>query len=78
MDDASQPQKLTCPQCDSRLAVVGTQSGARIVLVAILGFSVETIAKGLEGVVDAGAGPEIKCPACESWIDPSGVPGMRG
>ena len=78
MDGSIQPQKLTCPQCQSRLTILETDSGGRVVFVAILGFSVERTAKEFECFVAPGTGPEIKCPACESWIDPTGFHWVRG
>jgi len=74
MDAPIQPEKLSCPRCFSRLTILETHRGARIVFVAIPGFSVERTAKGLERLMDPGAGSEITCPACDSWIDPRELP----
>lgn len=77
MDTSLPAAKLTCPQCRSRLTILETNSGGRIISVVILGLSVERSAKALESFVAPGTGPDIQCPACESWIDPSGLRGVR-
>lgn len=77
MDMSLPPAKLTCPQCRSRLTILETSSGGRIVSVAILGASVEQTAKAFESFMPPGSRPDIRCPACESWIDPSGLRGSK-
>jgi len=77
MDTPLPAAKLTCPQCRSRLTILETHSGGRIISVAILGLSVERSARALESFMAPGAGPDLQCPACESWIDPSGLRGSK-
>jgi DNA-directed RNA polymerase subunit RPC12/RpoP len=77
METSLPPAKLTCPQCRSRLTILETHSGGRIVSVAVLGLSVERSAKAFESFMAPGGGPDIQCPACESWIDPSGLRGYK-
>jgi hypothetical protein len=72
MDRAPTPSRLTCPQCRSRLTVLDMDSGARIVFVAMLGFSVERSAKALESLLGPGTTPDVKCPACEEWMNRNG------
>jgi DNA-directed RNA polymerase subunit RPC12/RpoP len=72
MDMSFPAAKLTCPHCHSRLAILETQSGGRIVSVTILGSPVERSAKAFESFMAPGSGRDIQCPACESWIDPGG------
>jgi DNA-directed RNA polymerase subunit RPC12/RpoP len=71
--DAGQPiAKVQCPRCGTRLDVLETQSGGRIIAVGILGPSVEHSAAALETFQRADAGPHIVCPACRHQFDPSG------
>lgn len=67
---------IRCPNCDSRLDVMETQSGGRIVSVIGLGHSVEQSARALELFLPPGAGPDLTCPACHGRIDTS-VPHRR-
>ena len=39
----------------------------------LLGLRVEVTAKAFEGFMAPDAGPDIKCPACEGWMDPRGL-----
>jgi DNA-directed RNA polymerase subunit RPC12/RpoP len=76
----AQVAKVRCPRCQSRLDVMETPSGARIVAVTLLGSSVEEKAAGLEVFMTADDGPQIKCPACLSRFDPSSpgtIPPLR-
>jgi hypothetical protein len=66
------PAKVTCPKCESRLTVVETQSGGRLVAIAVLGTSVEDTAVALETFAPPGASRQIACPACRHSFDPSG------
>jgi DNA-directed RNA polymerase subunit RPC12/RpoP len=66
------PAKVTCPKCESRLMVVETQSGGRLVAIAVLGTSVEDTAVALETFAPPGTGRQIACPACRHSFDPSG------
>ena len=71
--EVSQPMaKVQCPRCRTRLDVFETQSGGRIIAVAVLGPSVEQSAAALETFQGPDAGPEIGCPACRYRFDPSG------
>ena len=63
--------KLTCPRCQSRLDIVETSSGGRTTSVAGLGVSVEHSARALEHFQGPDEGPDIRCPACETMIDPA-------
>ena len=63
--------KLRCPQCASRLEVLETSSGGRMVSVIVLGPSVERDARALERFVPPGAGPDVICPACRYRFDPA-------
>ena len=63
--------KLTCPKCSSRLDIIDTPSGGRIVAVSLLGASVEQNAAALELFQPPDAGPKITCPACGVAFDPS-------
>jgi DNA-directed RNA polymerase subunit RPC12/RpoP len=64
--------KVQCPRCHTRLDVLETQSGGRIVAVTLLGPTVEDTAEGLETFQPADARPQIVCPACRHRFDPSG------
>lgn len=64
--------KIQCPRCETRLDVIETQSGGRVVAVATLGHSVQDTAIGLETFQPPDAGPQILCPACRHTFDPSG------
>jgi DNA-directed RNA polymerase subunit RPC12/RpoP len=64
--------KLQCPKCSSRLDIIETPSGGRIVSVSLLGPSVEQDATALELFQPPDAGPEVTCPACGASFDPSG------
>ena len=77
MDNTIPTAKLTCPQCRSRLTVLETHSGGRVVFVAVLGVSVEETAIAFETFIAPDAGPDIKCPACAGWMDPSGLRAVR-
>ena len=52
--------KLQCPKCQSRLDVLETTSGGRIVAVSLLGDAVEHSAAALETF--QAAGPTLTCP----------------
>jgi hypothetical protein len=65
------PVKVRCPNCQSRLDVLETPSGGRIVSVAYLGPSVEMNAHALERFVGPDGGRELQCPACSKPFDPS-------
>jgi DNA-directed RNA polymerase subunit RPC12/RpoP len=74
------PAKVRCPNCQSRLDVLETPSGGRIVSVAYLGASVEMNAHALERFVPPDGGREVQCPACSKYFDPSGprlIPRLR-
>jgi DNA-directed RNA polymerase subunit RPC12/RpoP len=64
--------KVQCPRCQSRLDVFETQSGGRIVSIAVLGPTVENSAHALETFQPPAQGPSISCPACRHTFDPSG------
>jgi hypothetical protein len=61
--------KVTCPKCGSRLEVVETPSGGRIVSMVALSEGVEP--KQLELFLAPDAGPDITCPACTVRFDPA-------
>jgi DNA-directed RNA polymerase subunit RPC12/RpoP len=63
--------KLKCAKCSSRLDIIETPSGGRIVSVSLLGDSVEQNATALELFQPPDAGPKITCPACGRSFDPS-------
>jgi DNA-directed RNA polymerase subunit RPC12/RpoP len=67
-----EPAKTRCPRCQSRLEVLETPSGGRIVSVAFLGVTVETTAAALEIFIPPDGGAEIRCPACDCQFDPAG------
>jgi len=63
--------KLQCPKCKSRLDIIETPSGGRIVSVSLLGDAVEHDAAALELFQPPDSGPRITCPACGTSFDPS-------
>ena len=69
--DDTPPARVRCPQCESRLEVIETPSGARTVSVVFLGPAVEDIAQALELFMPPGDGPELRCPACQKRFDPA-------
>src|SRR5688572_15655880 len=70
----SDPVKVRCPHCQSRLDVLETPSGGRTISVGFLGASVEANAQALELFLSPIAGPEVTCPACTRTFDPSAPP----
>jgi DNA-directed RNA polymerase subunit RPC12/RpoP len=77
---STEPAKVRCPNCQSRLDVLDTPSGGRIVSVAYLGASVEMNAHALEVFIAPDNGLELQCPACSNQFDPSGprtIPPLR-
>jgi DNA-directed RNA polymerase subunit RPC12/RpoP len=65
--------RLRCPTCQSRLDVIETASGGRIVSVVLLGTSVEMHAHALEVFMPPNqSGLGLRCPACSTSFDPSG------
>jgi hypothetical protein len=78
--DVPEPAKTRCPRCQSRLEVLETPSGGRIVSVAFLGVTVETTAAALEVFIPPDGGAEIRCPACDCQFDPAGprrIPALK-
>jgi hypothetical protein len=77
---STDPAKVRCPNCQSRLDVLETPSGGRIVSVAYLGASVEMNAHALEVFIAPANSLELQCPACSKRFDPSGprtIPPLR-
>ena len=71
MTDPSVEARLTCPTCRSRIAIIETASGGKMVSIVALGPSVESTAKALERFIAPDGGADIICPACDRHIDPS-------
>jgi len=71
MADGGVEARLTCPTCRSRIAIIETASGGKMVSIVGLGASVESTAKALERFVAPDGGADIICPACDRHIDPS-------
>jgi DNA-directed RNA polymerase subunit RPC12/RpoP len=71
MADLGVEARLTCPTCQSRIAIIETASGGKTVSIVGLGASVETSAKALERFIAPDGGADIICPACDHHIDPS-------
>ena len=63
--------KVRCPQCESRLDILETPSGGRIVSVSLLGPAVDSTAQAVEAFQGPDDRPEIVCPACMMKFDPS-------
>ena len=77
---STDPAKVRCPNCQSRLDVLETPSGGRIVSVPYLGASVEMNAQALEVFIAPDSGLDLQCPACGRRFDPSGprsIPPLR-
>ena len=78
---APEPAKIRCPKCQSRLELLETPSGGRILSVAFLGVSVETDAAALELFFPPDSPNDIRCPACNVTFDPAGptqtIPPLR-
>jgi hypothetical protein len=70
MDGPMPSAKLTCPVCLSGLTILKMHDGLWVVFVAVFGFLVEGNVKDYECHLIPESGPEIRCPACEHWIDP--------
>lgn len=71
MGDLGVEVLLTCPTCQSRIAIIETENGGKMVSIVGLGESVGTAVKARERVIAPDGGADVICPACDRHIDPS-------
>ena len=66
----TEPVRITCPACGSRLIVEETASGGRTVFVTQLSTAVDASARAFELFLGPDDGPNLRCPPCQAVFDP--------